>query len=192
MTTNKDNTNKLSTEILLQSELESQNFDDQKTLTEEQIRFEKYGPLRTLLIMSVGPLIYQVGIALHDAIDLFEISKAFGEEEITIVGFGSVVRFICMSVAIFFSIGCVAKVSSMVGAGKFQEAGQVVADLYRISFASMLVVPVIFYFVAEYIMQFMGCSVEMSLRAKEYMIPVLSCMPFISFFIIFLEILVAK
>ena len=153
-----------------------------KVLTAEQTRFEKYSPLKNLLFMSVGPLIYQVGISFHDAIDLLEIAKAFSEEEMTIVGFASVVRYICMSFAIFFSVGCLAKISNMIGEGAFQDAGQVVADLYRICFIVMLIIPFVFYFITEYIVILMGCSESMASQAKTYVLPILICMPFIGFF----------
>ena len=157
-------------------------FHTEKVLTDEQIRFERYGPIKTILMMSVGPFIYQFGIAIHDAIDLLEISKAYGETEMTIVGFASTARYICMSFAIFFSISCVAKISSMIGEGKYADAGQVVADVYRICLFTMVIVPIIFYFITPYILILMGCGEEMAFQAQPYILPILCCMPFISFF----------
>lgn len=57
-----------------------------QTLSAEQKRYEQHRPLRTLMQLSVGPVIYMVGIAIHDAIDLLLISKAYTETEVTIVG----------------------------------------------------------------------------------------------------------
>ena len=169
---------------LLDNDFENQITDAQteKVLTAEQVRFEKYDPVRTVLMMTVGPFIYQFGIAIHDAIDLLEISKAYGEREMTIVGFASTARYICMSFAIFFSISCISKISSMIGEGKYQDAGQVVADIYRICFGTMIIVPIIFYFITPYILILMGCSEDMAWDSQPYILPILCCMPFISFF----------
>ena len=173
-----------SKEDLTNSNFENKLTDEQteKVLTAEQVRFEKYGPFKTILMMVVGPFIYQFGIAIHDAIDLLEISKAYGEREMTIVGFASTARYICMSFAIFFSISCVAKISSMIGEGKYADAGQVVADIYRICLCTMIIVPIVFYFITPYILILMGCAEDMAYEAQPYILPILCCMPFISFF----------
>ena len=44
----------------------------------EEIRFSGYSPFITLLVQSIGPLIYFFGNAIHDAVDIFLISKAIG------------------------------------------------------------------------------------------------------------------
>jgi len=153
-----------------------------KPETEEQIRFSKFSPLRTLIQLSIGPLVFQLGIAIHDALDLYMISKAFKGDSIQIVGFASLVRYLSMSFSIFFSQACVARISTLIGEGNFGQASQVVADLYCISFISMIFVSIVFYFLTPFIMIFMGCTNEMSYQAREYLLPILVSIPVISLF----------
>ena len=158
------------------------NPNQEHILADEQVRFEKNSPFKTVLEMSFGPLIYQVGIAIHDAVDLFLISKAYTEREIQIVGFASMIRYICMSFAIFFSQACVAKISRLIGESRFKDAGQVVADIYRMSILTMLFIPIAFYFLTKPLLSFMGCTDDMTDSAQEYIIPILIAMPFITTF----------
>ncbi|EAY16919.1 hypothetical protein TVAG_150700 [Trichomonas vaginalis G3] len=153
-----------------------------RSLSKEQLRYEAHSPFMTLLEMSVGPLIYMLGIAIHDAIDLLLISKAFTETEVTIVGFATTIRYLCMSVAIYFSQACVAKTSALIGADRFSFAAQVTADLYRLAFVSSIIIPVIFYFISDPLLRFMGCTPAMSKEACSYLIPILCLMPLISTF----------
>ena len=148
----------------------------------QQERYEQNKPLVQLLRMSTGPLIYQVGVAIHDAIDMLLISKAFDDEVVQIIGFGSMIRYLCMSVAIFFSQACVSRQSGLIGESRFEEAARVVVDVYRISFLSMIIVPIIFYFLTKPILTFMGCTSEMAERALPYLTPILCMMPFIGLF----------
>lgn len=132
--------------------------------------------------MSTGPLVYQVGVAIHDAVDMLLISKAFDDEVVQIIGFGSMIRYLCMSVAIFFSQACVGRQSGLIGESRFEEAARVVVDVYRIAFCSMIIVPIIFYFLTKPILTFMGCTPEMAERALPYLTPILCMMPFIALF----------
>ena len=154
----------------------------QKPLSEEQLRYEKHGPLRTLLQLSVGPLIYFLGIAIHDAIDLLLISKAYDEREVQIVGFASTVRYLCMAANIYFSIACVARNSGLIAENRYEAAAQVTADLYRLAFVSMLVIPIICYFIAKPLLKYIGCPDDSIPDAQKYLIPELAFMPLISTF----------
>lgn len=158
--------------------------DEHKTIVmmRQQERYEQNTPLVQLLRMSTGPLVYQVGVAIHDAVDMLLISRAFDDEVVQIIGFGSMIRYLCMSVAIFFSQACVGRSSGLIGESRFEEAGRVVVDVYRIAFFSMIVVPIIFYFLTKPILTFMGCTPEMAERALPYLTPILCMMPFIALF----------
>ncbi|EAY15949.1 hypothetical protein TVAG_261990 [Trichomonas vaginalis G3] len=144
-----------------------------QTLSAEQKRYEQHGPLRTLMQLSVGPVIYMVGIGIHDAIDLLLISKAYTETEVTIVGFASTVRYLCMAANIYFTISCVARTSGLIGANEYDKAAQVIADLYRLVFLSMIIIPIICYFIASPLLKYMGCSADMAvdvnLKAAQFL-----------------------
>ena len=92
------------------------------------------------------------------------------------------IRYLCMSVSISFSQACVGRSSGLIGESRFEEAGQVVVDIYRIAFFSMIIVPIIFYFLTKPILVFMGCTAEMAERALPYLTLILYMMPFIALF----------
>ena len=150
--------------------------------TIEKERFTKSSPFITLLKLSTGPLIYFIGMGFHDAFDLFLISKAYGSNAVQTVGFGSLIRYLSMSLAIFFSQACVARISGLIGESRFNEAGQIVGDLFTMSFFSMFFSSFLFYFLTKPIMSFMGCTEEISELSKIYLLPILISMPFISLF----------
>lgn len=113
---------------------EASSSDGRKTLvmTRQQERYEQNTPLVQLLRMSTGPLVYQVGVAIHDAVDMLLISRAFDDEVVQIIGFGSMIRYLCMSVSISFSQACVGRSSGLIGESRFEEAGQVVVAINKL------------------------------------------------------------
>ena len=153
-----------------------------ENLTKEQITFEKRSPLVTLLHFSVGPLMFNTGISFHDAIDLILISKALGTETLQIVGFSSLVRYLCMCGAIYFSQATITKVSSLLGEKRRKDAEQVVADMFRLSVGGILLFMLVFFFVAKPMLIFMGCDNDTAEEAFHYLIPILSFMPLITLF----------
>lgn len=156
---------------------------EKKTLTPEQERFEKRSPLVTLLIFAIGPLMFNTGISFHDAFDLFLISLRYKEDHaLQVVGFASLVRFLCLCVAIYFSQALITKIGGLMGAKKMDAAVQVVTDLFRLGFLTMCVVPVMFYFAAKPMLIFMNCDEATAEEGRAYLTPLLIAMPFITIF----------
>lgn len=168
------------TVIVYEKELHSSCSVDK--LTSEQQTFEKHSPLITLLLFSIGPLMFSAGISLHDAVDLAIISKALGESSLQIVGFSSLVRYLCLCGSIYFSQATVAKVSGLMGENRLKEAAHVVADIFRLGTVGILLIAGMFFFVSKPMLRFMGCDEEITCKGFEYLIPVLISMPFINIF----------
>ena len=157
--------------------------DQKKQLTPEQERFEKRSPLVTLLIFAIGPLMFNTGISFHDAFDLFLISLRFKDDHaLQVVGFASLVRFLCLCVAIYFSQASITKIGGLMGAKKMETAEQVVTDLFRLGILTMMVVPGMFYFTAKPMLIFMNCDEATAEEGREYLTPLLIAMPFITIF----------
>ena len=148
------------------------------TMSPEEARFGARSPLTTLLLQSIGPLMYFVGNATHDALDLLIIAKALGQECLQIVGFSGVVRYLIRSVAVLFSQGAVARVSGLIGEQRIADAEQVITDLYRLTIIAMILVPVLFVFATKPMLVFMGCTDDIADRAFHYLIPILCASPF--------------
>jgi Na+-driven multidrug efflux pump len=147
-------------------------------LSPEASRFASRPPLATLLVQSVGPLIYFVGNATHDAIDLLLISRALGPDCIQIIGFSSVVRYLLRSFAAFFAQGATARVSGLIGENRKPEAEQVLVDMFRSAVLVMILAPVLFVFISKPMLIFMGCTPEIAQRAFGYLLPIIGAAPF--------------
>lgn len=164
------------------NEVKSLNSLNSAEKTEEQKRFESKNIALTLLRMSVGPLMFNSGISFHDAVDMMLISKALGDDAVGIVGFSSLIRYLSVCVTIFFAQSTIAKIAGLIGAGRKEEAGQVITDLFRISFITMIGVSTMFYFVAIPMLSFMGCTPQMAESGRQYITPILIGMPFTALF----------
>jgi Na+-driven multidrug efflux pump len=152
--------------------------DEPVLLPPEEARFASRPPLQTLLLQAIGPLIYFVGNASHDAVDLLLISRALGPRCLQIVGFSSLVRYLLRSFAVFFSQAATARVSGLIGEQRKAEAEHVIVDLFRLTTIVMLFVPVLFIFVTKPMLEFMGCTPELADEAFHYLIPILCAAPF--------------
>ncbi|OHS99331.1 hypothetical protein TRFO_34236 [Tritrichomonas foetus] len=152
--------------------------NDETQSTPEELRFSSQNPLRTLFVQSFGPLLYNVGNAVHDALDMYIISKALGERCLQIVGFSSIIRFLLRSFAVYFSQGAVSRVPSLIGERRQAEASQVITDLYRLTLIAMIFMPVVFVFISKPMLVFMGCTQEIAEECLSYLIPIICVSPF--------------
>lgn len=155
---------------------------DSLSQTDEQKRFESNNIVLSLLKLSVGPLMFNCGISFHDAVDMMLISKSIGGNSIQIVGFSSLIRYLCVCVTIFFAQSTIAKIAALIGAKKTGDACQVITDLFRISFITMILVSTMFYFVSIPMLIFMGCTHDIAVEARRYLAPILIGMPFMALF----------
>lgn len=153
------------------------NLSKQKEESPENLRFSSKGPLLTLLIQSIGPLLYNVGNAIHDALDMYLISIALGEHSLQIIGFSSLVRFLLRSFAVYFSLGATAKVPALIAENRKDEASQVITDLFRLTLIAMIIMPIVFVFISKPILIFMGCTQSISEECFSYLIPIIAVSP---------------
>lgn len=183
---NNESENQRYTELLPDStndlDKQGQNVSSQNEIQKDKNQFEKYSPLRTLFHFSVGPLMFNTGISFHDAIDLILISKALSASTLQVVGFSSLVRYLCMCGAIFFSQATITKVSGLLGEKRLKDAEQVVADIFRLSMVGIGLFMLIFFFVAKPLLKFMGCTDEITEQGYQYLVPILISMPLITLF----------
>ena len=149
---------------------------------DEKKRFASKGPLSTLFSLSVGPVVYNTGISIHDAVNLMMIARACKGNSLQVVGFSSLIQYLCMCTIVYFKQAVIAKIASLLGAGQKAEAGQVITDLFRIAFIALGFVALLFYYISLPMLKFMGCDDQTSLDAREYLLPILASMPFISLF----------
>lgn len=103
-------------------------------LTPEDLRLGGSKPLKTIFKLSIGPLLSQVTNGLYGVITTIWISKACGDDGLSAVSTMNAFDGIGRAFGFFLAIAAATQVSYLYGKGKSQEAGQIIADLIRMSF----------------------------------------------------------
>jgi Na+-driven multidrug efflux pump len=155
--------------------------DDEAELLEElqkeRARFEKMAPLPTFVILSIGPVLMQVGSALHDSIDFLLISRAYGSYGVGVVGLASLIRFVCEGISFYFAFAAIIKLPMLIGEGKQVEARQFIVDLYRVGIALSIPFAIVVYFLSEPMLKYMGCPEFMLPDSMKYITPIAWTIP---------------
>jgi Na+-driven multidrug efflux pump len=107
----------------------------------EDIALGSGTPLKTLVILSIGPFISQLTQALFGFIDSIWVEKGTGVEGLSAFSTFSNFDTIGRAFGFFLSVAASSKISALFGAGKADEAPQVVADLLRVGIILAIVVP---------------------------------------------------
>jgi Na+-driven multidrug efflux pump len=162
----------------MQSKVDDED-DDQllKALFEERERFSKLSPLPTFLILSVGPIMMQVGAALHDSVDLYMISQSFGSYGIGAAGLAALIRFMCEGVALYFGFAASIMIPWLIGESRQLAAKQIIVDLYRVALVLSIPLTIVIYFVTEPMLKYMGCPPTMLPDSMAYITPIIVTMP---------------
>ena len=153
---------------------------------EESDRFVKYHPYINVLIMSVGPFLSTLGLAVLDSVDLMIVSYRFKKDPnsfaVQIIGIGYFVLQVCHDIGIFFAQAVIVRVSSLIGEGKREKACQLTVDVFRLSVILNIVSTIIITFIARPIMQFAGCTPNIIERCMLLIISTIAGLPFYSLF----------
>jgi Na+-driven multidrug efflux pump len=164
----------------------SNNYDDadddeelMKSLQEERERFGKMSPLPTFVILSMGPLLMQVGSALHDSIDFLIVSRAFGSYGVGVAGLAALIRFVCEGISLYFGFAAIIKIPMLIGENKQAEARQLIVDLYRVGLLMSIPFAIICYFISEPMLKYMGCPEFMLHDSLTYITPITTTIPFL-------------
>ena len=108
--------------------------ENKKGMNESDKKLGGYPPLITILRLSVGPLLSQVTNALFGMIITIWVSKALGEEGVSAVSTMNAFDNMGRSFGFFLAIAASTQISFLYGKKQGEEAGQIIADLIRMSF----------------------------------------------------------
>jgi Na+-driven multidrug efflux pump len=142
-------------------------------------RFEGKGAIRTILSGGISPLMFNVSIALNEAMELFLISRAFEPSAVAVVGLGAMLRYFCLCFAIYFSEACTRRVRTLIEENQVERATGVLVDFYRIGVLIMILVGIVFYFSSQPIVLLLGCPEFLAVQVKDFLTPILVAMPVI-------------
>ena len=144
-------------------------------LSAEDIALGSKPPLRTLLVLSIGPFISQLTQALFGLIDTMWINKALGDKGVTEVSTYSNFDTIGRAFGFFLNVAASSKISQLYGAGLSAQAPQVLADLLRVAVILALFVPAVLVPVLKPAARWFGASEEIVDEGFEYILPVIAC-----------------
>lgn len=162
--------------------LQSVNSPLTSSLLEEKNRYTSKGPLKALLSMTTGPCLLMLGSTFHSWMELFLISKAYKGNSIFIVGAASFLKLIVSTFPICLGQGLTGKISGLIAEDNSDEAFKVISDMFRITFAIMIIVCFGMLAIGKELMLFMSCPTQDLEIAYQYLIPTLVCYPFATFF----------
>ena len=125
----------------------------------EKKRFNKYSPLVTLLLMSLGPLSNLVS-AVFEILNMYFITKRYNKIEnsyaIEILGFSSQYQILVSIAGVFFGQCFVTRVSALIGSGKREEAAHLSSDIFKLVFFVSIIVNIPMGFLIKPILKFVG------------------------------------
>ena len=137
----------------------------------EQKRLGGSSPLKTVLMLAIGPLISQIIIAMNSFIDSVVISKTIGADGVAVLGAVYIVEFIPISFADYLSTSLSLRASYLFGLQKGEQVSHLYVDFIRISFIFGLVTPAILLFLTKPLVQWLGADSNLSSLCFQYIIP---------------------
>lgn len=140
-------------------------------LTPEDLRLGGSKPLKTIFKLSVGPLLSQVTNGLYGVITTIWISKACGDDGLSAVSTMNAFDGIGRAFGFFLAIAAATQVSFLYGKGKSQEAGQIIADLIRLSFVCGAIVAAILLPILKPCARWFGADDHIVDQGFKYMEP---------------------
>jgi Na+-driven multidrug efflux pump len=159
---------------------------------DEHYRLGGRQPLKTLAILSVGPLVSQFVSALYGIVTSMWMARALGDVGIAAVSVFSIIDTLGRSFGFFMNCAATSKISGLFGENRGSEAGQVVCDLFRFCFVCGVLVPVIFIPCARPLANWFGTSPEVLDYAFLYLAPLLGCCSVTCVFLMFCGCLQAE
>ena len=141
---------------------------------EEKRRLAGRAPLKTMLILMIGPIISQVTGALSGIVNSIWISKVLGETGLAAVGLEMSFEVMARAFGYFMMISASTKISQLFGKNLQDDAGQVACDIMRWSLICGVLVPAILLPIHDPILKWYGASSQTSKMGFQYLLPIVA------------------
>lgn len=146
-----------------------------RVYTPEDRKLGGHAPLVTLFRLCVGPLLSQVTNALFGIITTIWISKACGTDGLSAVSMMNAFDGIGRSFGFFLAIAASTQISFLFGKGRSSEAGQIIADLIRMSFVCGAFTAAVLIPILRPISVWFGADETIIQLGIKYMLPLNIC-----------------
>ena len=155
-----------------EKELKKLELDKQKN-AKEHYRLAGRPPLKTVLILSIGPILSQLTGAIYGIVDTIYVSHAIGQDGMTAISAYTAFDNIARAFGFFVSVAGSTKISALFAAGQSDDAGQVLCDLLRVCLFPAILMPTI-----KEAVRWFGATEAIVSLGWDYMFPLLLCSVF--------------
>ncbi|OHS95112.1 MatE family protein [Tritrichomonas foetus] len=138
---------------------------------DEEKRLGRKSPLRTIILLSIGPLISQIVNALYGLVDSLWVAKTIGSKGVAVFGAVYVVEFISVSVSQYLCNSLSARASFLFGQQQGELCSQLYVDFIRVAFGFAILVPAIVLPITKPLVRWFGADEELTHMCFNYMIP---------------------
>jgi Na+-driven multidrug efflux pump len=146
--------------------------ENSSTIDEEAMRLGSRTPARTVLILSVGPLLCQMIQALYGVTDTLWVARTIGQLGVAVYGAVIVIEFIAVSVSNYLMAGLSARLSYLFGEGRGHECGQMYVDYLRIALFLGIILPCCILPATKPLIKWFGADEQLASMCLQYMFPI--------------------
>jgi Na+-driven multidrug efflux pump len=143
--------------------------------SDEHMRFGGERPIKTVLKLSVGPLVAQGAGSLLGIIDTIWVAHALGELALAAISTFSAFDGVGRAFGYWIGTAASAQIGSLFGSNDASKANQVFADMVRISLIFGVIIPIILWPSMPPIVRWFGASEEVVQSGMDYMVPLMIC-----------------
>lgn len=131
--------------------------------------------LRTILVLSIGPLFGQVTTSLYGFVNTLWLRFGVSELATTALASTTTIDPLSMNCGFYLSTCCASKVAALFGEHRGDAAAQIIVDMIRVSFVFAILLPAVLIPVSGPLMKWFGASQEVIDLGKDYLIPLVLC-----------------
>ena len=154
--------------------------DRKEDFSDEDMRLGTKSPVRTVLALSVGPLISQTVQAFYGIADSLWVAKTIGQIGISVFGAVFIVEFVAIAVSNYLMSSLGIQLAYLFGEGKTEHCAQMYVDFIRLAFILGILVPAVVMPTTVPLVKWFGADDELANLCFQYMLPV-TCLCFLNF-----------
>lgn len=145
---------------------------DVKLVEDQDYRLGGRAPLKTILLLMIGPIMSQITGAMYGFCNSLWGSNALGEIVMVAIGIEQVFENIGRAFGYFLMMACSTQISKLFGEKKNEETGQVACDMLRMCVICGIIVPCIVLPLHGTIARWFGAAEETVDVGFQYILPI--------------------
>jgi Na+-driven multidrug efflux pump len=142
---------------------------------DEHYRLSGRPPLRTLVSLSLGPLVSQIVSAIYGVVTSMWMARAMGDLGMAAISVFANLDSIGRAFGFFVMCAASSKLSALFGEHRTGDAGQVICDLWRVCFVCGAIVPALLIPSAKPLSRWYGSEDDVTHYSFLYIAPLSGC-----------------